>query len=77
MLPLMLGVLPFRKVTAVSDNISDNLSKMKVLLVVSVVLLAFGGIASAGTKSKCQVVGALRNQGVPDSEIRDCKLAKL
>ena len=62
---------------SVCDNTSDNLSKMKALQVFAVVLLAFWGIAFAGTKSKCQVVNALRDEGVPDSEIRDCKLAKI
>ena len=62
---------------SVCDNTSDNLSKMKALQVFAVVLLAFWGIAYAGTKSKCQVVNALRDEGVPDSEIRDCKLAKV
>lgn len=62
---------------SVSDNTSDNLSKMRALQVFAVVLLAFGGIAYAGTKTKCQVVNALRDEGVPDSQIRDCKLAKI
>lgn len=43
------------------------------LLVFAVVLLAVTEIAHAGTKSKCDVVTALRNQNVPDSDIRDCK----
>lgn len=46
---------------------------MKMLLVFGVVLLAFSEIAQARTKSKCDVVRALRNENVPDSEIRDCK----
>lgn len=46
---------------------------MKMLLVFAVVLLAVTEIAHAGTKSKCDVVTALRNQNVPDSDIRDCK----
>lgn len=49
---------------------------MKMLLVFGVVLLAFSEIAQARTKSKCDVVRALRNENVPDSEIRDCKWTK-
>ena len=60
-----------------SNSTSDILSKMKALQVFAVVLLSFWGIAYAGTKSKCQVVDALRDEGVPDSEIRDCKWAKI
>lgn len=41
------------------------------LLVFGVVLLAFSKMAQAGTVSKCDVVRALRNENVPDSEIRD------
>ena len=47
------------------------------LLVFGAVLLAFSEMAQAwGTKSKCDVVSALRKQNVPDSEIRDCKWTK-
>lgn len=41
------------------------------LLVFGLVLLAFSEMAQAGRKSKCEVVRALRNQNVPDWEIRD------
>lgn len=49
---------------------------MKLLQVFAVVLLAFGGIAYAGYKTKCDVVRSLRSNikdPVPDSDIRDCK----
>ena len=49
---------------------------MKMLLVFGVVLLAFSKMAQAGTVTKCDVVRALRNENVPDSEIRDCKWTK-
>ena len=49
---------------------------MKMLLVFGVVLQAFSEMAQAGTKSKCDVVRALRRENVPDSEIRDCKWTK-
>ena len=49
---------------------------MKMLLVFGVLLLAFSEMAQAGRKSKCEVVRALRNQNVPDWEIRDCKWTK-
>ncbi|XP_068748193.1 lysozyme C-like isoform X2 [Montipora capricornis] len=35
------------------------------------ILSAFGGLSYAGTKSKCDVVRALRTQNVPDSDMRD------
>lgn len=39
----------------------------------ALILLALVELAHAGTKSKCDVVRALRNENVPDSEMRDCK----
>lgn len=39
---------------------------------VAVVLLIVEG-SKAATKTKCQVVSALRAQGVPDGDLRDCK----
>ena len=35
--------------------------------------LALGGMAHAGTKTKCDVVSSLKAANVGDSEIRDCK----
>ena len=46
---------------------------MKTLLVSAVVLLTFSEIAHGATKSKCDVVEALKDQSVPDRDIRDCK----
>lgn len=44
-----------------------NVLVIKFLLIVLVVV----GKAKAATKTKCQVVQALRAQGVPDSDLRD------
>ena len=35
--------------------------------------LALGEMANAGTKTKCDVVRALRIENVPNSDMRDCK----
>ena len=35
--------------------------------------LVLGEMANAGTKTKCDVVRALRIENVPNSDMRDCK----
>ena len=48
---------------------------MKTLRIYIFVLgtLALGGMAHAGTKTKCDVVRSLKAANIGDSEIRDCK----
>ena len=52
---------------------------MKTLRIYIFVLgtLALGGMAHAGTKTKCDVVRSLKAANVGDSEIRDCKYSFL
>ena len=47
--------------------------KMKGLLSLCFVSLFFLKCSEAGFKTKCQVVNALRNEGVPNSDLRNCK----
>ena len=47
---------------------------MAELEVFTVVLLALSGIAYASkTKTKCEVVNALKDAGARESDMRDCK----
>ena len=43
------------------------------LLYIAVVATTLVALAYGATKTKCEIVKALRNQGVPYSELRDCK----
>lgn len=47
--------------------------KMKGLLFLCFTFLCFMEYSEAATKTKCEVVRALRNEGVPDTDLRDCK----
>lgn len=51
------------------DVISNKMKTLQIFA--ALMLLAFGELAHAGTKSKCDVVRALRNENVQDSEMRD------
>lgn len=59
--------------TSLKINYPEVISnKMKTLQIFSaLILLALLELAHAGTKSKCAVVRALRNENVPDSQMRD------
>jgi hypothetical protein len=46
-------------------------------LFLSLAFLVFLDNSNAATKTKCQIVQALRAEGVPDSDLRDCKYISL
>ena len=43
------------------------------LLYIAVVATTLVALAYGATRTKCEIVKALRDQGVPNSELRDCK----
>ena len=42
------------------------------LLYIAVVTTTLMALVHGGYKTKCEVVAALRAEGVPDSDLRDC-----
>jgi hypothetical protein len=50
---------------------------MDAFRIVALLTIAFIDCSLGATKSKCDVVNALKAEGVPDADMRDCKYKRI